>query len=139
MGNIIFATFTLQRLKINTMNISKIEVARILRTNQTLAERKLWEQIRARRFMGLKFRRQHPLKGYVVDFYCHKVNLVIEVDGGIHENTRELDEYRQREVMVKSEASFLRFTNEEVLDNIEAVMERISFFITEIHKQKKRH
>jgi len=119
----------------NSMKSEKMEVARVLRQNQTLAEKTLWEQLRAKKLMGLKFRRQHPLKGYVVDFYCHKINLVIEIDGSIHDNNGAKDDFRQREIMVKTGASFLRFTNDDVLFYTQNVIETIS---TKISEKTKR-
>ena len=59
-----------------------LERARALRREATDAERFLWSLLRNRQFLGLKFRRQHPLGGYIVDFYCHEARLGIELDGG---------------------------------------------------------
>ena len=59
-----------------------LERARALRREATDAERLLWSLLRDRQFLGLKFRRQHPLGGYIVDFYCHEARLGIELDGG---------------------------------------------------------
>jgi very-short-patch-repair endonuclease len=58
--------------------------ARTLRKDQTEAERILWEYLESKRLSGYKFRRQHPIKNYIADFYCHEARLVIEVDGEIH-------------------------------------------------------
>lgn len=67
------------------------ELAKELRRNMTEAEQKLWFHLR-QGISGFKFRRQHPLKNYIADFYCHKLKLVIEADGGIH-NKPEVKEY----------------------------------------------
>ena len=69
-----------------------IEVARELRKKSTPAERLLWEQLRNHRLNGLKFRRQHHVGRYVVDFYCAELWLVVELEGGVH-NTKDQKEY----------------------------------------------
>ncbi len=98
--------------------------ARELRRRATEAERVLWERLRNRRLGGLKFRRQHPLGPYIVDFYCAEHRLVIEVDGPIHERQKERDALRT-EYLEAYGYRVLRFTNEDVLTDIEAVLERI--------------
>ena len=78
------------------------EVSRDLRRRSTKAEGLLWQKLRDRRFLGKKFRRQHPLfhdllgkeTFYVADFYCHEMKLVVELDGGIHQKQRMQDELR---------------------------------------------
>ena len=64
----------------------KIKRAKELRQNMTPAEKILWQYLRAERFHNLKFRRQQIIEGFIVDFYCHSLRLVIEVDGEIHEH-----------------------------------------------------
>ncbi len=68
--------------------------ARELRQRATEAEQMLWERVRNRRLGGLKFRRQHPLGPYIVDFYCAEHRLVVEVDGPIHEGQKERNALR---------------------------------------------
>jgi len=63
-----------------------IDLARELRKTETSAEKLLWEMLRDRKLLGLKFRRQHPIGRYIADFFCHEIGLVIELDGAIHEN-----------------------------------------------------
>lgn len=58
--------------------------AKVLRGKMTPAEKLLWEELRGKKFMGLKFRRQHPVLVYIADFYCHSIKLIIEIDGGYH-------------------------------------------------------
>lgn len=79
---------------------------------------------------NFKFRRQHPISKYIVDFYCHKLKLVIEVDGSIHssEENRKLDEIRQKN-LEKLGLIVFRFTNEDVRNKIENVLEKINEFI----------
>lgn len=77
-----------------------VPAARILRSGQTRSEAILWAKLRARRFHGLKFRRQHPIGRFVLDFYCEDLRLAIEVDGGIHDgdDARIADTSRQRAI-----------------------------------------
>ena len=97
-----------------------------LRGNMTDAEKRLWGKIRVRQIGGYWFYRQKPIGDYIVDFYCPKAKLVIEVDGGQHlsgeiaENDRVRDEY-----LSNLGLRVLRFTNADVLRNIDGVVERI--------------
>jgi very-short-patch-repair endonuclease len=68
--------------------------ARELRVEQTPAEQQLWQQLRAKRFVGFKFRRQVPIGRYIVDFVCFDAKLIVELDGGQHLENREHDETR---------------------------------------------
>jgi cyclase len=101
------------------------EKAKELRENMTQAELVLWEYLRQHP-LGFKFRRQHPLGIYVVDFYCHKLKLVIEVDGSVHgdKEVEKADKERQRQLELDG-LKVLRFTNEEVLKAKEVVIEQI--------------
>lgn len=110
------------------------ERAKELRGNMTAAESVLWEYLRQHP-LGYKFRRQHPLGIYVVDFYCHKLKLVIEVDGSVHgeQGVREADEERQRQLELEG-LKVIRFTNEEVLKTKEIVIEQINLFINQLVK-----
>ena len=91
----------------------------------TDAERLLWEQIRMKQ-LGVWFNRQKLVGGYIVDFYCRSAKLVIEVDGGQHytDEGKEYDRLRD-EYLVSSGLTVLRFTNSEVIENIEGVVESI--------------
>jgi very-short-patch-repair endonuclease len=95
--------------------------AKELRLTMTLAERILWERLRARRLAGIKFRRQHPIIAYIVDFYCAAARLVIEIDGGIHHQQAEADANRSRELEDQG-YQVLRFTNVKVETKIENVL-----------------
>ena len=95
-----------------------------LRTNQTDAESRLWYHLRDRRFQGWKFRRQHILQGYIVDFVCLERKLVIELDGGQHAEQEAYDNRRTR-VLEKDGFKVIRFWNNEVLTNTEGVLEMI--------------
>ena len=73
----------------------KRNFARILRKDQTKAEKIIWELLHNRKFMDLKFRRQHVIEGFVLDFYCHELRLGLEIDGSVHLKKKEYDALRQ--------------------------------------------
>lgn len=100
-----------------------------LRNRMTAAEEVLWNHIHINEWK-LKFRRQHPVSNYVVDFYCHAIKLVIELDGGIHE-VEDVKRYdAEREENLKGLGlTVIRFKNEEVLKQIKTVLKRISELI----------
>ncbi|HEX5112815.1 MAG TPA: endonuclease domain-containing protein [Saprospiraceae bacterium] len=99
--------------------------ARQLRRHPTPAEEKLWEHLRNSQ-TGYKYRRQHPCLSYIVDFYCHALKLVIEVDGAIHEGkVNKLEDAQKQQDLEASGMTVIRYTNEEVLSNIDNVMTHI--------------
>ena len=103
---------------------------RNLRKNQTDAEVTLWHLVRGKRFSGLKFRRQHPISPYIVDFICTEKKLIIEVDGGQHADAVEYD--KKRTAFLESKGyTVIRFWNNEILTNIEGVYEVILKHIEE--------
>jgi len=107
------------------------EIRQKLRRSMTIAEKKLWYRINRKQLDGFKFRRQHPFaKRFILDFYCPETGLSIEVDGGVHKLQRQRDEARQ-EMVEASGIKMIRFKNEEVLNNIDDVIERIR---KELHK-----
>jgi very-short-patch-repair endonuclease len=97
-----------------------IRLARRLRVDQTDAETVLWNRIRNRRIDGNKFVRQEPLAGYICDFVCREKRLVVEVDGGQH-NESTTDAIRDERLREKG-YKVLRFWNNDVLGNIEGVL-----------------
>jgi imidazole glycerol-phosphate synthase subunit HisF len=100
-----------------------------LRNHETVAEKILWKYI-SKNQVGLKFRRQHPINKYVADFYCHKIKLVIELDGSIHDQRgqREYDENREFELK-EFGINILRFSNEDVFNRIDDVLDKINEYI----------
>ncbi len=96
------------------------EKARDLRTRQTKAESLLWYALRARRLCGLKFRRQYPIQPSIADFACVEKKLVVEIDGGYHDYVYENDMTRQERIEAEG-WNVIRFSNEDVLDDVEAV------------------
>lgn len=101
----------------------KQQRARELRREMTPAEKVLWEQIRANK-LGVHFRRQQVIAGFIVDFYCHKAALVIEIDGDIHDLQKEEDE-RREEVLSALGLRVVRFGNDEVMKDLSVVVGRI--------------
>jgi very-short-patch-repair endonuclease len=99
-----------------------LEHARKLPTITTDAEQKLWHHLRASRFNGLKFRRQHPIPPYIVDFYCEAMKLVVELDGSQH--NEDVDATRTRFLESRG-LKILRYWDNEVLRDTEAVLEAI--------------
>ena len=98
--------------------------ARALRNSATDAERKLWQHLRNRQFDGLKFRRQYPIAGYVADFACPAIRLVIELDGGQHLEQQQYDQERTKK-LASNGYQVVRFWNDDVLFRIEAVLDAI--------------
>ena len=100
------------------------EKARRLRSQETTAELILWEHLKGKQFHGLKFRRQHPIETFIVDFYCHQAKLVIELDGKIHLKNKDADKLRSDEIE-KYGIKVLRFTNEEIITDSVKVLSEI--------------
>ena len=104
-------------------------MARELRKHMTPSEKILWERIR-KKSLGIEFHRQVPILNFIVDFYCHEIGLVIEVDGNIHEHNFLEDAERQGKMEAQG-LHFLRFTNNEILNNTESVINVIKSYIGE--------
>ncbi len=106
---------------------SIISYAKDLRKNQTPAEVKLWSLLRSRKLNGIKFRRQHPVKPlFILDFYCMKHKIAIEVDGGYHKKYMQTQVDVERTMLLnRMGIKVIRFTNEEVLENSGWVIQQI--------------
>lgn len=102
-----------------------IECAREMRQSPTDAEALLWTRLRKRNLAGFKFRHQHIIQTYIVDFYCPAAKLVIEIDGSIHNQQREYDNERDADLRAMG-YKILRFSNENVLNNISGVLAKIN-------------
>ena len=104
----------------------KTSAARSLRTNATDAERRLWGLLRRKQLGGVKFRRQQPIGPYIVDFYCSSAKLVIELDGGHHNEGANL-EYDERRTLYLRKCGYrvLRFGNPDLLKNQQSVLDTI--------------
>lgn len=99
-------------------------IARILRQNSTLAEDRLWRELRNRRLAGLKFKRQVPVGNYVADFLCHDARPIVELDGGHHAEQVEADTARA-DCIEADGFRILRFWNSNVTQNLDGVLEVI--------------
>jgi very-short-patch-repair endonuclease len=106
-------------------NRTTIQQARQLRGDQTPAERVLWSALRNRQFLGLKFRRQHPIGPYIVDFFCPERRLIIEVDGETHLRRESYDADRSA-WLVQQGYHLIRFANAEVLEDVDRVLTRLN-------------
>jgi very-short-patch-repair endonuclease len=106
------------------------EFSRDLRSHSTLSEILLWQKLRSSQFRGYAFNRQKPLGNYIVDFYCLKLDLVIEIDGNSHffEESVVEDQERQK-VIERMGLNFLRFSDLEVKRSMPSVLEEIGYFI----------
>jgi very-short-patch-repair endonuclease len=102
----------------------KLRRARMFRQSPTSAEAALWGDLRRRAVGGFRFRRQHIIAGYIVDFYCPGLRLAIEVDGGVHDTQRELDERRTRH-LAQLGVTVLRVPNARVFSEPDAVVGHI--------------
>ncbi len=101
----------------------KLQRARELRNDMTPAETVLWQELRANK-LGVHFRRQQIIAGFIVDFYCHKAALVVEVDGDIHDLQQEEDARREK-ALNDIGLRIVRFRNKEVLGNLSVVVNKI--------------
>jgi len=99
--------------------------AKRLRQSETPAECLLWQHLRDRQLAGLKFRRQHPIAGFIADFYCAEQRLIVEIDGAVHDGQAESDAERSRLLELEG-YRIIRFRNEEVLGNLAVVLQRIT-------------
>jgi very-short-patch-repair endonuclease len=95
------------------------------RRQQTLAEERLWQALRNRQLNGAKFRRQHVIGRFIVDFYCAEAHLVIEVDGPIHATQIDEDSERDRDLKNRG-LTVLRFKNNSVIQELARVLDRIA-------------
>lgn len=103
-----------------------LRIAGELRKSMTPAEKALWERLRNRQVNGFRFRRQHPVKDFIVDFFCYEAMLVIEVDGSVHEDTKQKERDEQRTMILKRiNIREIRFTNEEVINQTNHVIKKI--------------
>ncbi|MFC0875263.1 endonuclease domain-containing protein [Saccharicrinis sp. FJH2] len=102
------------------------EKAKMLRKNMTGAEELLWEQLKGKNILELRFRPQHPIDIFIADFYCHPLRLVIEVDGGIHKSKEQKEYDIERTGELNNWGiEVVRFTNEEIENDILKVVDMI--------------
>ena len=108
-----------------SVNSAKVERAKELRRNQTPEEKILWQALRRNQLDGRHFRRQQVIDGFIVDFYCHSIGLVVELDGGIHDQQLGYDRERD-EVLARRGIRVLRLRNAEIRRDLSAVLEKIA-------------
>lgn len=113
-----------------------VEFARELRQRETDVEKFTWELLRNRKFLDLKFRRQHQIGLYIVDFYCHEAKLVLELDGGIHLENEQKEKDVTRDEYLKSEGfTVLRILNDVVLEKTEEFLKQIETIVSTLPPQ----
>jgi len=116
-----------------TMEI--FQIAERLRSDVTVPEKIIWDRV-CKNQLGVRIRRQHPVWKFIADFYCHEVRLVIEIDGGIHLRSENKEYDISRDIILKEfKIEILRFTNDEVINKPDLVIEKIKRTI-EVLKQK---
>ncbi len=104
----------------------RVNLARVLRHRQTEAERKLWVKLRSAQLDGIKFRRQQPIGDYIVDFVSFDKKLIVEIDGGQHNNEGMIENDKQRTKWLEDDGfRLIRFWNNDVLLNTENVLTTI--------------
>jgi very-short-patch-repair endonuclease len=113
----------------------KIQRAKELRLQQTPSEEYLWQNLRNNRLDGFHFRRQHVIDGFIVDFYCHQVRLVVEIDGPIHQYQQEYDREREN-ILRQHELHLIRFTDKEVMEDLESVLARLRVACRKLSQEK---
>lgn len=104
------------------------QIARKLRKDMTLAEILLWKEIKGKKVLGCDFHRQKPIDEYVVDFYCPRLKLVLEIDGDSHDEKEELDKIRQEKLESKG-LTVLRFWDLDVRANVDGIVEQLREWI----------
>jgi very-short-patch-repair endonuclease len=101
-------------------------LAKRLRGRMTQAEILLWEKLKNKQFKGYKFRRQHPIHHFIVDFYCHELKLIIEIDGKYHDSEEQINkDFSRTELLQFQGLREIRFTNEEIITNIGSVLKKL--------------
>ena len=111
----------------------KVQLAKEFRKNPTKSEKIMWNALRNRQFLNLKFRRQYLVDGYLIDFYCSELRLAIEVDGPIHsqKGQTENDQARQN-IIEKKNIKFFRVKSKAIESNINQVLKELDVFIKEL-------
>ncbi|MDE2854012.1 MAG: DUF559 domain-containing protein [Chloroflexota bacterium] len=105
--------------------------ARNMRKQPTLAERVLWKKLRNKQVKGYRFRRQHTIDRFIVDFYCRQARLVIEVDGAVHGTTEAIEYDHGRQVFLENRGlNVLRFSNAQVINDLDAVLQCIEDYLS---------
>ena len=120
-----------------------LDLKRRLRSDMTGPEIRMWSKLRARQLQGLKFRRQHGIGAYIVDFYCPEQSLVIEIDADSHADAAQIVKDKQREKYLQSLGlRVIRYINNDIVKNLDGVLEdlaeRLSLESTSPHPSLRR-
>lgn len=118
-------------------------ISRDLRKRQTSAEQIFWEKVKNKQFLGYKFLRQHPIfyeyydkeKFFIADFYCRDLKLVVEIDGGVHEEQKDYDKIRTEILEAQHDLNVIRYENEEVTQGINKVLMNLKSVVNSINKK----
>ncbi|MFH0891462.1 MAG: endonuclease domain-containing protein [Candidatus Falkowbacteria bacterium] len=113
--------------------ITKVITAQEFRKKPTISERVMWNALRNRQFLNLKFRRQHVIRGYIVDFFCAELKLAVEIDGPVHADIEQKQYDRERQADLENlSINFFRITDDEVERNIGRALEKLYLFINKL-------
>ena len=129
----------MKRRKIFPYNPDLRELAQKLRNNSTKAEVRLWQKIKRKQYYGYDFHRQKPIDNYILDFFCHELMLGIEIDGYSHQIVEVYKKDVIKEAKIKSlGVSLLRFTDNQVFNDMDNVLRTIEAYIIEFEKKHGR-
>ncbi len=106
---------------------TKLALAKCFRKEMTPAETVFWEAVKGNKVAGLHFRRQQIIDGFIADFYCSELKLVVEIDGGVHEKQKDYDRDRDR-IIRTHDIVVWRVSNKEVLCGIGKVLDKVRYF-----------
>ena len=104
-------------------------IARELRKNLTYGEARLWKYLKSKQFDGYDFHRQKPIGNYIVDFYCPELDLIIEIDGGTHDEKRYDNDQVRQKYLESLGLKVIRFSEYEVLKRLDDVLQTIDLYI----------
>jgi very-short-patch-repair endonuclease len=117
--------------------VTKLTRGRELRTLQTPAEEVLWQELRGNKLLGLKFRRQHEFGGYILDFFCAELGLVVELDGGIHDDPEQQQYDKARQQFLQDQnLRIVRFPNDLVVHQLDNVLQQLETICRDIDRLK---
>lgn len=117
---------------------SLVDLARNQRQERTPATARMWSMLRGRHLEGLKFRREHQIANYIVDFYCLELKLVIELDGQQHFDYSAIEaDARRTEALQRMGCTVIRFENVDVVENPKIVVEQILRIVQELRKLRR--
>ena len=116
----------------------QFEFAKQMRKSPTIAENTLWKYLSNKQMQGLKFRRQHPLGNFILDFYCHEIKLSIELDGETHDEQTQKEYDIVRTKLLNEKGIFeIRFANEIILNHITDALNEIEKTVSQLKRKMK--